>query len=298
MEVSIPRELLIVLENWFSKCFTCVRWGSVYSRWFKLKCGVRQGGVLSPYLFALYVDVIIDKVREQRIGCYIGSFCLSILLYADDMLLLAPSLEALQQLIFICEKELFALDLSVNVKKSVCTRIGSRCNSVCGDIVTSDGQPLLWVDSIRYLGVYILRFRNFKCCFDNAKKCLYRSFNAIFGKVGRSASEEVVISLLKSKCLPCMLYGLEACPINKTEMKSLDFALTRILMKIFKTSSNVIIRECQTTFNLNSVCETVTRRKINFLRKFANCDNNIICRLLSSVANRELVGICSGTDQC
>jgi len=297
MEVSIPRELLTVLENWFNKCFTCVRWGSVYSKWFKLRCGVRQGGVLSPYLFALYVDVIIDKVREQRTGCYIGSFCLSILLYADDMLLLAPSLEALQQLIFICEKELLALDLSINVKKSVCTRIGSRCNSVCGDIVTSDGQPLLWVDSIRYLGVYILRFRNFKCCFDNAKKSLYRSFNAVFGKVGRSASEEVVISLLKSKCLPCMLYGLEACPINKTEMKSLDFALTRILMKLFKTSSNVIIRECQASFNLNSVCETVTRRKINFLHKFANCDNNIICRLISSVANRELINISSETDQ-
>jgi hypothetical protein len=124
MEVSIPFELLIVLENWFNKCFTCVQWGSVYSRWFKLRCGVRQGGVLSPYLFALYIDVVIDKVKQQRIGCCIGSFCLSILLYADDMLLLAPSLEALQKLVFICEKELSALDLSINVKKSVCTRIG------------------------------------------------------------------------------------------------------------------------------------------------------------------------------
>jgi len=146
---------------------------------------------------------------------------------------------------------------------------------------------------IRYLAIYIVRFRNFKCCFDNAKKSLYRSFNAIFGKVGRSASEEVVISLLKSKCLPCMLYGLEACPINKTEMKSLDFALTRILMKLFKTSSNVIIRECQTSFNLNRVCELVTRNKINFLRKFVSNESNTICYLFRSTAKRELTDICS-----
>jgi len=121
MDISIPNELLMVLENWFSKCFTCVRWGAIYSSWFKLRCGVRQGVVLSPYLFALYVDVIIEKVRQQRIGCCIGSFCVSILLYADDMLLLAPSLEALQQLVLICENELSALDLSINAKKSVCT---------------------------------------------------------------------------------------------------------------------------------------------------------------------------------
>jgi len=90
-----------------------------------------------------------------------------------------------------------------------------------------------------------------------------------------------------------MLYGLEACPINKTEMKSLDFALTRILMKLFKTSSNVIIRECQTSFNVNRVCELVTRNKINFLRKFANNESNAICYLLRSTAKRELTDICS-----
>ena len=42
-------------------------------------------------------------------------------------------------------------------------------------------------------------------------KGFYRSANAIFGKVGRIASEEVVLQLLNSKCIPVLLYGLEAC---------------------------------------------------------------------------------------
>ena len=174
--------------------------------------------------------------------------------------------------LLICEEELSLLDLAINVKKSVCTRIGPRCHSLCNNMCTSDGRTIEWVDKIRYLGVFVLRFRHFKCCFDYAKKALYRSFNAIFGKIGRSASEEVVLNLIQAKCLPCMLYGLEACPINKTERRSLDFPVTRILMKLFKTTSSAIIVECQSMFNFPCVHELVKSRKIKFLAKFANSD--------------------------
>ena len=50
----------------------------------------------------------------------------------------------------------------------------------------------------------------------------YRAFNAIFGKVGRIASEDVIIELLKAKCLSALYYGLEACPVNKSQIRSLE----------------------------------------------------------------------------
>ena len=131
--------------------------------------------------------------------------------------------------------------------------------------------------------------------FRLCQKALYRSFNAIFGKIGRSASEEVVLNLIQIKCLPCMLYGLEACPINKTERRSLDFPVTRILMKLFKTTSSVIIAECQSMFNFPCVHELVKSRKIKFLAKFANSDINI-CRMFSSMATEELLFISSSND--
>jgi len=56
-----------------------------------LSCGVRQGDVLSPYLFAVYVDSIFDKVQRCNFGCNLKWLCLSIILYADDILLLAPT---------------------------------------------------------------------------------------------------------------------------------------------------------------------------------------------------------------
>jgi len=69
----------------------------------------------------------------------------------------------------------------------------------------------------------------FKCSLHRAKYDFYRAANAIFGKVGRIASEEVILHLVSSKCLPVLLYGLEVCPLTKTDLKSLDFVINRFL---------------------------------------------------------------------
>jgi len=50
--------------------------------------------------------------------------------------------------------------------------------------------------------------------------------------------------------MPCLLYALEACPINKTQEKSLEFTINRVLMKIFRTVSLDVIRECRLWFGL------------------------------------------------
>jgi len=65
-------------------------------------------------------------VVKQSKGCKIILKCVSILQYADDILLIAPSVTSLQQLLNICEQELEWLDMSVNAKKSKCIRIGPR----------------------------------------------------------------------------------------------------------------------------------------------------------------------------
>jgi len=52
-----------------------------------------------------------------------------------------------------------------------------------------------------------------------AKRSFYRTANNIFGKIGRSASEETTLQLIQSKCIPALLYGLEACPTNKSDLR-------------------------------------------------------------------------------
>ena len=149
---------------------------------------------------------------------------------------------------------------------------------------------LKWADTSRYFGVYVTTASCFKCVFENAKRTFYKSANNIFGKVGRVASEEVVLRLIQSKCMPCMLYCLEACPVNKTQTNSLQFAVTSFMMKLFKTRSNDIVNECMSAFNFQSVSVAVSRRKLNFLANF-RCSNNKLCSIFSDTASKELLNV-------
>ena len=67
MDKLILNGLLRVLEHWFTISVTCVRWGNVYSNFFQLDCGVRQGGVLSPHLFAVYIDDVVSALQRSAV---------------------------------------------------------------------------------------------------------------------------------------------------------------------------------------------------------------------------------------
>jgi len=77
---------------------------------------------------------------------------------------------------------------------------------------------------VRYLGVFIEVASSYQAL-DNAKRSFYRSFNSIFGRVDGVASNEVIIQLLNSKCLPVLYHGMETCPLRKSQFKSLDFVV-------------------------------------------------------------------------
>jgi hypothetical protein len=287
MQRHLPECLLTVLEDWFNKCYTSVKWFSVLSDSFKLEIGIRQGGVLSPQFFAIYIDDIVDTVKKHGVGCHLRHVCVSIILYADDILLLAPSVTALQQLLLLVETELHILDMYLNVSKTVCMRIGPQYQSNCANIHTVDGNELKWVAETRYLGIYIVSSCKFKCSYETAKKSFYRSFNAIYGRIGRTASEEVILSLIKAKCLPVLLYGMDACPINAADSRSLDFTVNRILMKMFRTFNMDIISDCQLYFKFPPTHQLVNNRKNCLLRKFISSINDI-CLLCCDAAESDL----------
>jgi Reverse transcriptase (RNA-dependent DNA polymerase) len=118
---------------------------------------------LNKYLFAMYIDDLITDITRQPGGCTVHFVSVCIVVYADDIILLAPSVGALQRLVSLCGVNLQSLELTINIKKSISTRIGPRFNAPCTNIVTSDGSALQRVDCIRYLGVFIMRSRIFKC---------------------------------------------------------------------------------------------------------------------------------------
>jgi len=89
MEKYIPVNLLSLLERRFALSETCVKWSQVVSSFVNLLCGVRQGGVLSPYFFAVFIDSIADKIKSSGLGCYVKWTCMRVCLYAEDIIFIS-----------------------------------------------------------------------------------------------------------------------------------------------------------------------------------------------------------------
>ena len=227
------------------------------SRFFTINFGVRQGSVLLPYLFAVYVNDVDCSSTGRHV-----------ILYADDIILIASSISELEKLLHKCENELYWLDMSVNFKKSCCLRVGQRFNVTCANIISLNGQKLPWVSEMKYLGIHVVSSKLFRCSIHEAKRSFYRSANEIFGKIGRFAPENVTLQLIQSKCIPALLYGLEACPLNKADLNSLDFVVNRFFMKLFRTENINIVLECQIMFQFQLPSELLEKRTKKFIHDY------------------------------
>ena len=115
---QLPLTFLNTIIFWYSNLQCRVRWGETLSDSFAIKAGVRQGGVLSPDLYCLYVDDLVHILSAMGIGCHLQNTFLSLLLYADDMALLSPSLRGLQLLLSATEAYCKDWDILLNAKKT------------------------------------------------------------------------------------------------------------------------------------------------------------------------------------
>ena len=95
-----------------------VRWSDHDSQVFCVSNGVKQGGVLSPVLFSVYVDDLFKRLESNGVGCHIGNHFVGCIGYADDLTLLAPSGKALQTMIKVCEDYADDFDILFNGSKS------------------------------------------------------------------------------------------------------------------------------------------------------------------------------------
>ena len=73
---DVPRYLLELPRNWYSHSSCSVLWNGTSSRKVSIRQGVRQGGILSPFLYSVFVDELLDLLVSSRYGDCIGMFML------------------------------------------------------------------------------------------------------------------------------------------------------------------------------------------------------------------------------
>ena len=130
---GLPSTVVRFLLLWYQSQQLNVRWNGQISESFGVSNGVRQGGVLSPVLFAIYVDDLLWELERCGVGCYCGCDFVGAVCYADDLALLAPSRSALRLTKELIKKANFVLNIFSCADVSIkCKLLKSYCLSLYG----------------------------------------------------------------------------------------------------------------------------------------------------------------------
>ena len=196
---NVPCYIIDLLMKWYKNQEMTVKWGHSFSGRFTTSCGVRQGSLLSPYLFIVYMDELSSNLKNIKVGCCIAGKILNHLFYADDIVLFAPSINGLQHLVNISHKYISDRLLTLNKNKTKCMIFSkSKINIDKVSSVVINETNIEFVHKIKYLGYnftpqnsdddhveYLYRglcvrgnmiLRNFSKCSFEVKKMLFKSF--------------------------------------------------------------------------------------------------------------------------
>jgi len=228
---KLPACFIKVISCWYSKLYSSVRWNSYIGAQFKVLSGVRQGGILSPILFNMYVDDLIEALKANGDGCHVRNCYIGCIMYADDLLLLSPSVTGLQRMLDICSAYSVTHKILFNPSKTVGVVIGPS-KIASAPLVYIDKHPIPWVEQFKYLGVVFNAGRVLSVDPMSVTRKFYAALNSLLGKCCNCA-EPVQVELVKSYCLPLLSYCLGALELNCSAIRDLAVAWNNAFRRIF-----------------------------------------------------------------
>jgi Reverse transcriptase (RNA-dependent DNA polymerase) len=229
-ERALPACFIRVISCWYEKLYSVVRWHCVYSREFKVCAGVRQGGILSPILFNVYVDNLIEQLSNSGYGCHIGKSFMGCIMYADDLLLMSPSIIGMQHLLDICTVYGKLHNIIFNALKTVIFAVGNH-NMFRPSMFIAE-QIVSWVEGCKYLGVSFIARSHLLVDVAPIKRKFYAALNSVFSR-SSTLHEPVKLQLVHSFCLPLLVYCVGALELSVSSLRELGVCWNDAFRKIF-----------------------------------------------------------------
>ena len=227
---KLPAVVVRLLLDMYTRQRMCTTWNGTLSEFFYTQNAVKQGGILSPVLFCVYVDELLNRVNGSGIGCHVGHLSYAGLGYADDVALLTPSIQALQELLHTCEDFADEYNVKFNAKKTMCMCIGSSVH-LPRRRVTLHGSHIAWSASVKHLGNNITQ--NLSDSDDiRAKKGVFISqVNKLNNKFS-VISSNVRGRLLQTYC--CSWYGCQTWDLDSKQARQMNTEWNKAIRRTLK----------------------------------------------------------------
>ena len=142
-----------MFSNWWNKLFGKVLRSGGPSDSFVVGSGVLQGSISRGKFFNLLMDCVLNKLQFSYLGCHVHNVFAGAIAFADDLILLSPSLIGMLDMLNVCTKEFNAMGLKLNMDKCVAIIIG-KCTSEVKNLLLHDNICKRNTE-LRYLGIML-----------------------------------------------------------------------------------------------------------------------------------------------
>ena len=247
MREDIPIDIVFILMHYLRNQSAKIVWNNASSEYRTIEWGVRQGGILSPFLFKFYINSLIDDISAMEEGCCLGISKLNILAYADDIALIASSIPDMNSLYDKLKNKFQELGLQINQSKTKCMFFGLTDKKCCPKSAILAGDELERVSTYKYLGHYIEQTLNDDKDIENKLMKFYASTNSVLRNFYK-VDVDTLLFLFTSYCKPS--YGLtlwnNRSSLNRCFFKPLNTAFNNTLKKIINVplyASNHVVAD-------------------------------------------------------
>ena len=269
---KLDLDIWLILKKYYDSSRGCLFVNGSFSEQFIIRCGVKQGGILSPFLFNAFIDDLISECVDLNIGGLFRNLNVSIIVYADDILLISPIDKHLQLLLDKCSKFGDEWHLKFNPLKSHIISFGKSIFTKQDFFLNQ--KVLTETDNIKYLGTILNSSLDFDAlAMEKFKKVKNSIFALSFiGLKPNTICPFLQSFIYKTFCLSTFTYALEATTLKTKTMNYLNICQNDCICRFLGISryshmSNVL--KCLKIFNFD---ELYLFSKISFLNSIKNND--------------------------
>jgi len=206
---NIDGKIYKIIKRMYTNTTSCLKLNNHFTDWFDVSSGVRQGDNLSPTLFSLLINDLATHINQLNKGIQVGQDNISILLYADDMVLISENERDLQIMLVAMNKWTDKWRLKVNIAKSKIVHFRPKRRPRTRFVFVYDGGGLDIVISYRYLGIYLDEHLNFDFCTQILSESAGRALGGIISKFKtlKDCGYKTYTKLFVSGVIPILNYG-------------------------------------------------------------------------------------------
>ena len=265
--------------------FWCkARVGGLYSQWYKMECGIHQGGFLSLLKYTAFIDPLIRELELSGLGCHVVGIPTNPVGYADDMATCCPSKYSLDSSLTLVSDYSNRWRYAYNAKKSAIMIYGENSTEhkrgrkyrnfqLCNEKVKE-------TDSYDHVGIKNCLFSNYKPRTEERISKGRRAFNALtsVGIKRKGASMKVCSTLFWSVVAPIVTYGCEVWVLRSDEidlLRKFQRMVGRRCQRFHPKSPNY---SAYIPLGWLSLDRYIQGKKLLFLRTILVLDENAVCQ--------------------